>query len=120
EKLAFTWRSGSDRANARPTLVSVTLADEGGGTRVTLVESGFGDGPEWDAAYRDNDEGWAFELDKLFNVVEGLGARGLGLTKTISLKSAPEKVWRAIATTDGIRSWWANGEIEARVGGRYR
>lgn len=40
--------------------VTVTFEDEGTGTRITITRSGFGDGPEWDAAF----EAVGFGLDE--------------------------------------------------------
>lgn len=35
------------------------------------------------------------------------------------LRHAPEKVWTAIATPEGIARWFANADMEAKAGGRY-
>lgn len=32
----------------------------------------------------------------------------------------PERLWRAIATADGVSAWLAEGELEEREGGRVR
>ena len=34
----------------------------------------------------------------------------------IDLAAPPTKVYEAIATADGVRSWWSDGEIAERVG----
>jgi uncharacterized protein YndB with AHSA1/START domain len=35
----------------------------------------------------------------------------------IELDAAPEKVYEAIATADGVRSWWTDGTFAEEVGG---
>lgn len=120
ERLAFLWRSGARPSKARPTIVTVDFAEAPGGTRVTLVESGFGEGPEWDAHYLENSEGWASELDKIFPVLEGVGARGRSIVMEKSVAAPPERAWEAVASAAGISRWWLAAEaFEAREGGAY-
>jgi uncharacterized protein YndB with AHSA1/START domain len=38
----------------------------------------------------------------------------------IDLVAPPPRVYEAIATAEGVRSWWADGEIAAEVGGTSR
>jgi uncharacterized protein YndB with AHSA1/START domain len=38
----------------------------------------------------------------------------------IDLTAPPRKVYEAIATADGVRSWWTDGEIAEEVGGMSR
>jgi len=38
----------------------------------------------------------------------------------IDLAAAPAQVYEAIATADGVRSWWTDGEIAEEVGGVSR
>jgi uncharacterized protein YndB with AHSA1/START domain len=66
--LTFTWSIWPcKQANLpAPTIVSIALAAEGGGgTRVTLVHSGFGDTAEWAGAMEEHAETWKFLLAKL-------------------------------------------------------
>ncbi len=35
------------------------------------------------------------------------------------LRHSPDKVWRAIATPEGIASWFAKPDMEMKTGGRY-
>ena len=35
----------------------------------------------------------------------------------IDLAAPPQKVYEAIATADGVRSWWADGTFAEEVGG---
>src|SRR5215813_3922283 len=66
----FSWRwhpyavePGIDYSAERPTLVVFELADVEGGTRLTVVESGFDDVPlaRRAQAYRMNSEGWTIQ-----------------------------------------------------------
>ncbi len=40
------------------TVVSVILAPVEGGTSVRVLQTGFGDGPDWDALYEGMSTGW--------------------------------------------------------------
>jgi uncharacterized protein YndB with AHSA1/START domain len=52
------------------TRVSLDLTPEGGGTRLRLVEVGFGDGEDWDAFYDGLNSGWGRLLEALRTWVE--------------------------------------------------
>jgi uncharacterized protein YndB with AHSA1/START domain len=75
-RLAFDWVPGdtvpADPATAARTSVEFTLAAEGDGTRVTIVESGFDSLPpgERDSALRGNTEGWNIQADNLREYAE--------------------------------------------------
>lgn len=67
---AFRWALYGDEVNpGNSTLVTFTLAPDGGGTRVTVVETGFAglDLPELDRrrTYEEHEGGWATELGHL-------------------------------------------------------
>ena len=65
---AFTWPIfGLADDDPRRTYVEFTLTPAGGGTRLTVVESGFAQLPEdaYRKAYDGNAEGWAKELGEL-------------------------------------------------------
>ncbi len=70
---AYRWVTPRDDDHAIPfeemptTLVTFTLESVEGGTRLTLVESGFASHPEdqRESNYADNSEGWTGELAKL-------------------------------------------------------
>lgn len=38
----------------------------------------------------------------------------------IELAAPPSRVYEAVATADGVRSWWTDGEVAAEVGGICR
>lgn len=94
ERFAYVWPSFG--SSDRPTLVTVDFKAEAGGTRITLVESGFGRDAEWDEAYLEHKQGWGYELSKLFAAVEGLGERGRALQLSRTLAAPPARVWDAL------------------------
>lgn len=70
----FAWRShphpvepGADYSAEPTTLVEFTLEEVDGGTRLTVVESGFSAIPlaRREEAYRGNAEGWAAQLENI-------------------------------------------------------
>lgn len=70
--VAFVWASAAlPDINAGGTLARFTLSDIPGGTRVTVVESGFEKLLDPDAAARGNEEGWDEELGELKALLEG-------------------------------------------------
>jgi uncharacterized protein YndB with AHSA1/START domain len=70
---AFTWHLyGLPADDPRRTYVEFSLEPVGVGTRLTVVESGFGqlaDG-EHDTAFKGNTEGWAAELGELVEYLD--------------------------------------------------
>jgi uncharacterized protein YndB with AHSA1/START domain len=81
-RVAYRWLSTKDsRAEPTPansTLIEFTLAAEGGGTRVAVVESGFDrldvDGDERAAALASHTQGWRDELGELVDYARGVAA----------------------------------------------
>jgi uncharacterized protein YndB with AHSA1/START domain len=70
----YTWGIyGLPKDDARRTYVEFTLADDGTGTTVTVVESGFAQlaPAEHDTAYNGNTGGWKSELDELVAYLHG-------------------------------------------------
>lgn len=74
----FAWRShphpvepGADYSAEPTTLVEFTLEEVDGGTRLTVVESGFSAIPlaRREEAYRGNAEGWAAQLENIARYV---------------------------------------------------
>ncbi|KAA5837202.1 SRPBCC domain-containing protein [Saccharopolyspora hirsuta] len=64
----FTWQvDGMPEDDPRRTYVEFTLEPNAGGTRLTVVESGFAQLPDdqYDATYRSHLEGWPRELGEL-------------------------------------------------------
>lgn len=63
ELFVFDWTFPPQVPNLRmsgtKTHVAIFFATVPGGTRVRLVQYGWGDGPDWEAGYRYFDEGWS-------------------------------------------------------------
>jgi hypothetical protein len=73
----FTWGiNGLPDDDPRRTYVEFTLEPTGGGTRLTVVESGFAQLPEdsYRNAFDGNTEGWASELGELVEYLDGTAA----------------------------------------------
>lgn len=75
--LAFRWHPGAiephvDYAKEPSTLVEFTLEDAKGGTRLTVVESGFDALPveRRALAFRENDRGWTGQMENIAAHVE--------------------------------------------------
>ncbi|UYN83494.1 MAG: SRPBCC family protein [Microcella sp.] len=62
-----------DEVFALSTLFRFTLDSSDGGTRLTVVETGFGDLPDPTLSMRDNQGGWTSELDELVDYLQGAG-----------------------------------------------
>jgi uncharacterized protein YndB with AHSA1/START domain len=63
ERFAYRWIPGSAQTGEATTLVEFTLEEDGAGTKLTLVESGFVQFPA--EARRENEGGWDEELSDL-------------------------------------------------------
>ena len=76
---SYRWAArspGADPVQGNSTLVEFTLAPEGDGTRLRVVESGFGSlDAEREEYVRDNTEGWEGMLSNLEQYVAGTLAR---------------------------------------------
>jgi uncharacterized protein YndB with AHSA1/START domain len=69
-RFAFTWAiDGLPATDPRRTYVEFSLEPITGGTRLTLVESGFAQAPA--EAYRGNVQGWRQELGELVTYLDG-------------------------------------------------
>lgn len=69
----FTWGiNGLPDGDPRRTYVEFTLEPAGAGTRLTMVESGFGQlaEEEYRKAFEGNTEGWAHELGELVEYLD--------------------------------------------------
>ena len=59
-RVAYPWTTGLG-----PTEVDFRIEPAGGGTRVRLVHSGWGESGDWDESVQMHEEGWSFFLDNL-------------------------------------------------------
>jgi uncharacterized protein YndB with AHSA1/START domain len=60
ERVRYPWLTGLG-----PTEVDFRVEPSGGGARVRLAHSGWGDGGDWDASVEMHEQGWSFFLDNL-------------------------------------------------------
>lgn len=67
KSLSFVWQ-GKDEPH--PTMVSVTLREQGEGTLVTLEHLAIGKGAEWEQATQQIEKGWQTALENLQTVLE--------------------------------------------------
>ncbi|MCG3181069.1 MAG: hypothetical protein BIFFINMI_03438 [Phycisphaerae bacterium] len=67
-RLVFTWQWETGGPGDKQTLVTVTLDEQGGGTRLVLTHENFDDAKARDT----HAEGWSGCLDRLVELVEGL------------------------------------------------
>lgn len=76
-RFAFRWHPGAgvpeDPATAPTTLVEFRLEDIAGGTRLTVIESGFDALPPElrESAFRDNSSGWTIQMENITTHVGG-------------------------------------------------
>lgn len=98
--------------------LEVTIEREGGHSVLRLVQSGFGEGPEWDDEYEGMLSGWMIALAVLKLFVE----RYLGRTRReiLVLRDAPyepDEVLRLQRSEEGLAEWLASsGTGGATVG----
>lgn len=115
ERLVFThiWEE-DDGTPEHETLVTVSFADEAGGTRVTLEQSGF-KSPESQAGHAD---GWTQCLDRLTELL----AEAPGTVVVERTFAAPAAlVWRALTRPESMKEWYFDvPEFRAEVGCEFR
>ena len=68
ERVSYPWNG-----KLGTTEVDFRLAPVNGGTRVTLVHSGWGTGTDWDESLEMHRQGWGFFLGNLKAYLEGGG-----------------------------------------------
>jgi uncharacterized protein YndB with AHSA1/START domain len=75
--LVYRWarEADVDPVSGNSTVVRFDLAEIAGGTRLTLLETGFEGLPEAQAAHDDNTGGWQAELDELMDLLENAAVR---------------------------------------------
>ncbi|HEX5589880.1 MAG TPA: SRPBCC domain-containing protein [Candidatus Limnocylindrales bacterium] len=105
-RLVIRWATEEDQAlDAGPTTVIEWTLEPGrnGGSVLRLRETGFTD----PAARFGNVHGWLDELHELAELVAEPGdAWQAGIRETYELRSEPDRVWAAIATTEGLNGWF--------------
>lgn len=119
---AFTWGTPGDPLREdNSTTATFTLEDDGDGTLLTVVESGFdtlGEASGRRAAMEDNAQGWTEELDELVTHAHGL-ASGTGLrphaeldagriTRSVLVGAPQQTTWDVLVDPAAIREWWGH------------
>lgn len=97
----------------RASLLEIVIEHAGGGSRMTLVDSGFGEGADWDEEYEGVDSGWAMALATLKHWLENY--RGRRRAHEIVMRPAAfeyDALEPYFTTSDGLASWLAT---EARA-----
>jgi uncharacterized protein YndB with AHSA1/START domain len=114
-RLVVRWAAEQDRAiDDGPTTVMEWRLEPGraGGTVLHLRESGFTEL----AARFGNVQGWLDELRDLLALLAEEPWQS-GIRRTYALRSAPERVWEAIATITGLDGWFGpTVGLEIRAG----
>lgn len=138
-RLVITWNQ-IPPGYPEPTTVTFELTEEGTGTRIHVTHAGFERLPAslQDGHFEGYRDGWHHAhptLEALKAFVEGGPASGPVVTSFCALRengpetmeircgirvdAPPERVWRQVATEDGLRRWWyASTRFEPRVGGK--
>jgi uncharacterized protein YndB with AHSA1/START domain len=97
----------------RASLLEVVIEQAGGGSKMTLVDSGFGEGADWDEEYEGVDSGWALALATLKHWLENY--RGRRRTHEIVMQPTAleyDALQPYFTTSEGLASWLA---AEARA-----
>lgn len=129
---SFRWHPyaiepGVDYADEPTTLVTFTLEDAAGGTRLTIVESGFDAIPESRRAkaFSMNAKGWDGQAGNLRKFVEATpGTEGqatenrtVDIIHRIGIKAPIAKVYAALSTVEGVAGWWTRETTGASTPG---
>jgi uncharacterized protein YndB with AHSA1/START domain len=93
-RMVWSWDDGGEGEG--PTRVVFELTADGAGTRLTLRHEG--DAPEVRA--RSLGAGWRRKVGVLAAVL------GPDYARRVAFRSAPERVFEAVATLEGIAGWW--------------
>jgi uncharacterized protein YndB with AHSA1/START domain len=149
EMISFEWSFPpavmSLRKARAKTWVVLRFDEVEGGVRVRFSQLGWRAGEDWDAGYAYFDRAWSWVLGNLKQTLEKRADRpaaeprpepeirtvGSVTVKAwtdpprrqefeVTIPAPPARVWRAIATTEGLRETVAPGaDVELRPGGRY-
>ena len=108
---------GGEAPKSGPFLLEVTIAREGGETVVTLVNSGFLDGSEWNEEYQGIVSGWTQALAVLKHYLENYAGR----PKQALLLMQPavyeySRLLPFYATADGLDRWLTTSASIGEVG----
>ncbi|MBI4718520.1 MAG: SRPBCC domain-containing protein [Planctomycetes bacterium] len=133
EMLSFDWSAPpsipSLRNSGARTHVILRFRDaEEGKTAVSFVQLGFGTGEDWDAYYAYFTNAWPRVMKNLAANAARYSALPLPrepeaapLRHEVEVDAAPDRVWEALTTKQGMESWMvAHADVDWRVGGKIR
>ena len=104
----FEYRGGGEHPLAYEWLVE---ARDGGSCIVRLVNSGFGQGEDWDGEYDGMSEGWRIFLESLrLQLTHHRGRRGRAVIPTVNLPGPNRAAWSALCAALGIPDDRAAGD----------
>jgi len=111
----YAVEKGRDYSNEEKTLVEMRLEEIPGGTRLTLVESGFDRLPKARRAeaLRMNDGGWTEQVQRITRYAEGDR-----IVRTMQLAAPRSRVWKAISDPREMGAWFGLAIEGAFVPGR--
>ena len=109
---------GGEHPKSGPFLLEVKIERDGGETRVTLVNSGFLDGSEWDEEFEGIVSGWTHSLSLLKEYVENY----YGRPKTTMLLMQPasyeySSLLPFYGTAEGLDRWLTTSAVIGDTGG---
>lgn len=115
KRFVFGW----DAYGGARTRVAFYLTPEGQGTRLVLVETGFGEGPWWDVLIEEEREGWDETLARLERLLGAGPSRRI--EKEALLPAPAERVFAALTDEAELRAWLSrDARFEPRPGASYR
>ena len=118
-KLTQGQESTEPQKEAVPLSIDYVLEGRGGTTTLRLVQSGFGEGSEWDDQYDGTRRGWQFELRSLAHYLEHHRGtpRRVGWSRR-AVAVSREQAWERLTGPEGLRP---DGSLAAlRDGDAYR
>lgn len=124
QRLVFTHAWLDERGTPGPeTLVTITLQEDRGKTRMDFVQSGF----ESESSRNGHEDGWGEALEKFEALVDTIKGSDRSLIFTRLFAAPPGTVFACFHDPVHISNWWGpNGfrtttyEMDFRVGGRWR
>jgi uncharacterized protein YndB with AHSA1/START domain len=119
ERLAVRWNPPPG-TNLNAGILEVNIAREGGETVVRLVQSGFGEGAQWDEEFEGISSGWGMALARLKHYLENY--YGVPRISRLLLKPADfsfEKLLAFHRTPEGLSKWLTKSGGFGDVGERF-